>query len=341
MSELLQPTCAARALLPTLRFVSERDASIAPLILGDAGVDPSALGDIDHRLSAWALPRLLDAAAERLEDPNLGLHVAEWMATQGQTLDVYSYVIATSPTWGHALQRAYKYVRLVSDLHYYELEVEGDVAVNRLLDRVPFERVHRQLKEYVIAINWAHPKEWAVGEWTPAFVAFRHEAPNDTSEHERLFGCEVRFGASENAIGLPKGMLEAPLRQRDAELSSVMDRFAGELLERLPELDDLMARARTEVWRLVREGDASADGLAEALGMSPRTLHRRLTDIGTSYQRLHDEVRYVEAQWMLQRPGMTVSEVAFLLGFSEPAAFSRAFKRWAGESPGAYRERAR
>jgi AraC-like DNA-binding protein len=119
----------------------------------------------------------------------------------------------------------------------------------------------------------------------------------------------------------------------------VLNRHAAELLEKLPQENGIVDGVRRALAESLRGGDASISAVSKRLGMSARTLQRKLSDLGTSHQELLDDMRRDLSRKYLQESGMAICEVAFLLGFSDTSVFHRAFRRWTGETPGEYQKR--
>jgi AraC-like DNA-binding protein len=168
-------------------------------------------------------------------------------------------------------------------------------------------------------------------------VCFEHPRPRTVDEHRRIFGCEVGFDAPEHAVTFHRDALVLPVVQADPRLGALIDRYAEELLRRLPRGNALSDRVRQLVAESLCDGDHGLEPIAGRLRMSPRTLQRRLQDESTSHQQIVDELRHELALKYLAEPAVSIGEVAFLLGFSDPSAFHRAFRRWTGTTPGEHR----
>jgi AraC-like DNA-binding protein len=173
----------------------------------------------------------------------------------------------------------------------------------------------------------------------PLSVAFQHEEPRDTSEHRRIFRAPVSFGCPSCEIVFKADILHAPVASADPNLSEVLDRHVRELLARLPTSLRFADRVRKALTDAFRSGPPTLAGLARRLGVSERTLQRRLREEGTTLQVLTDDVRHELSLEYLRDATLSVSEVGQRVGYSSLAAFSRAFRRWRGVSPAAHRRR--
>lgn len=168
-------------------------------------------------------------------------------------------------------------------------------------------------------------------------VALRRSPPADPTPYEKFFGTSVRFGAVEDGFTLPIHVADSPLPTSNHELATTFDAI---LTKQLSELNraDLMTRCQAYLLNELTSGEPSEINLASAMGMSSRTLQRKLADDGMTYRNLLEKTRYDLALRYLDDPARSVTDITFLLGFSEQSAFTRAFKRWNGKAPTAYRE---
>ncbi len=167
----------------------------------------------------------------------------------------------------------------------------------------------------------------------PQWVEFHHHRSNDIDEFRRYFGASVHFGKRRNAIVLKRSDLDLPCRSADARLLRILKGYCEEILKQRPEGSDLKRDVEHLVATLLPSGAATNQRVARELGMSQRTMARRLTDLGTSFGQILDGVRRQLAVRYLEEPNVRASQIAFLLGYSEPSAFNHAFRRWTGVSP--------
>jgi AraC-like DNA-binding protein len=305
--------------------------------LDKQGVDRERLLDPDATVPMSVCVGLLAEGVRATGDDNLGLHIAKH-AELG-SFDVHFYAMLSSPTLGAAFERVCLYQRLIHESSQVRLAKSGDRAVlsHRLAGGLA---APRQTAELLLAA-WVRTGRIAVRrKWSPAEVRFAHRSPRDTREHERFFDAPVRFGTGENALVLPSGLLDLPCRRTDPSLLSLLDRYAADRLGR-PRVTTFADRARAALSVELQAGNVTAHSVGARLKVSVRTLHRSLAAEGTSYRRLLDQVRLDIAERHLTDDRVSVAEVAFLAGFSELSAFHRAFKRWTGRTPVAFRAEAR
>ena len=174
----------------------------------------------------------------------------------------------------------------------------------------------------------------------PLMMGFQHSKPSDLSAYNRLFRAPLQFDQPVNEMRLDARFLQHPLVQADLGLCTVLDHYAEELLAKLPHSESFLDTVRRIMSQGLRGGDPSLTAIAKQLGYAPRTLQRKLQEAGTSYHTLLDDMRRELSIYYLKDAQIAVSEIAFLLGFSETSAFHRAFRRWMGISPGEFRHRA-
>jgi len=169
-----------------------------------------------------------------------------------------------------------------------------------------------------------------VKDWLPRIVEFRYPPPADPSEYLRIFGPEVHFDASRDAIFLDKETLEIPMKDSDTALNAIIERQASLLLNAIPGEPTLLANLRVMVRTEFHHGRPKIESVAKAMGMSCRSLQRQLMLLGTSYQTVVQEEGIAMAKDYLNSTSLSVAEIAMILGYSGPSAFHRAFSKATG-----------
>lgn len=233
--------------------------------------------------------------------------------------------------------RAERYGKVLTSVSTYELRTEGGKPF-MMLHREGERRLGLRLSnEQTIAAITQISREVCEQHFHPEAVYFRHAQPRDISAHEDYFGCAVFFAADRDALLLSEEVLQVPNRLGDVSVSSFFDAHLDEELSRMVGDSDLAQRVRARISQALSQGVPSIADVSSTLGMSGRTLQRRLADRGYAYQELVDAARRDLAQRLLRRSDYSLAEIAFLTGFSEQSAFTRAFKRWAGQTPRSFR----
>ncbi len=268
-------------------------------------------------------------------NPSIGLRMAEF--AQPSSWDVVGYAVESSPNLNEAMRRIVRSVRVLHEEAEMTFEVKGKVA--RLTHAVPSFSIspYRAACDWVVAGICLLIRRITGVDFVPLKVGFQHSLPEDISTYHRLFRAPVEFDQPVNEIAFDSTFLSSPLLKSYPGLGRVLDRYIEELLAKLPHSESFIDSVRREISIELRGGNLGVEAIAKRLGFVPRTLQRKLKETGTSYQELLDEMRQSLSIHYLQEQHITVSEVAFLLGFSEASAFSRAFKRWTGTTPGEFR----
>jgi len=307
--------------------------SISDVVLEDwKRIDP------DERIPVTTVHRLLEVAAELTNDPDLGLKAARSTSLgDGGALD---YLLSTSPTVNDAIEVASRYMRLINDTLTVRLELTGTTALMRLDNSVMLPRAAADFQAG--SIFWNHARRWLGGALAEVVVSFIHAAPLERSEYDRTFGpAEVRFSAPYSGFLLRREHLAIPLERADPKLHDVIAKHARQLIAELPGAESITERARAIAAKELAHGNPNARYVATELGMSLRTMGRKLAEESTTFKDLLDDLRRRLALQYVAGGDLALSDVALLLGFSETATFHRAFRRWTGQTPLEYRRQHR
>jgi AraC-like DNA-binding protein len=329
-------TVAASAARGLLAYAEARQVPTAGA-LAVVGLERAALAGAEARVTQAAYNQLWARLAEASGDEDFGLHFAERLDLDA--LDVIGHLVAKSATFGQGLDRVVAFSRILHDAGRVEIEREGTGArvypgCRGLLHEWP-----RHVAEFSVAAVVVLGRIVTQATWAPREVAFRHPAPARTAEHQRLFGVTPRFDQPETSVVLGTEVLALPVRESQPGVVTYLDAYARAALEKLgPPDDDLSTNVERAIARAMDRGPPDLAPVAAQLGLSARTLQRRLAQAGTSFQALVDGVRRAYAERYLADDRLALGEIAFLLGFSDPSNFHRAFRRWTGLTPAAFRE---
>jgi AraC-like DNA-binding protein len=236
-------------------------------------------------------------------------------------------------------QKLLRWQRLLHDAAGYHLELEGDVARICLRPTSSIE-IPPHATDFILAKLLTIGQHLTGVAFSPRSVALTCTRPSDDTEHKRVFGATVRFSQPSAHLELDRALLDLRIQGVDPNLAAVLDRYAQQRLAELPRVVDLVDELRQRIRQALRGTVPDAATLARQMGMSTRTLSRRLHEHGLTYQEVVDEARRELALRHLLNKDLKVLEVAFLLGFSEVSTFYRAFRRWTGTTPAAYRREA-
>lgn len=305
----------------------------ADQILGVAGLDRAALDEVDGFIPANSFARALEEAAQVTGDDCFGLHFGEHF--DPKDIGALVYVVIHSPTMQVAIRNTERYLHIHNTAVRLGFSVEGDRGYLRywLSDPARKPERQRQHNEYSMVVAVKTFRIMAGRDWTPQEIQFAHETPQRVSEHSRVFGCPVLFGCTGNAFAVKRDFGERRVPTADAKLYRVLKQHVERIASEMPSEDDLVGSVRKAIGESVGEANPTLGRMARKLATSPRTLERRLKEQGVIYRELVDDTRRRFALEYLKDRSRTLTEVAFLLGYSEVSAFSRAFKRWTGSTP--------
>lgn len=233
-------------------------------------------------------------------------------------------------------ERAERYARVLTNVSTYEVEPTDGGAYMHLHRDGERDLGMRLSNEATLASIVAISQEASSQEFRPLAVYFKHEAPGPLVDHEAHFGCPVFFASERDALHLSEETLRAPNKVGDPGIVRFFDTFLETDLSKLGERS-LEERVLPWISRALSEGVPALSDAGRHLGMSGRTLQRRLAERGLSYQGLVDEARRRLARRFLRQTECSLAEVAFMTGFAEQSSFTRAFKRWQGQTPRSYR----
>lgn len=295
------------------------------------GVDPADwMGEYVHVDAYYDL--LERATAE--DDFGLPFRYAE--ALHIDDFGALGLALKTANTLRDALQRLVRYILVLSDTLEYELhdEVGGGLFV---MSRPGHSRGAHLANECALAAVTALMRRITDANVIPVAVSFRHPPPESITDHQAFFGCPIRFEDRVDGLHLNTETLRTRTRLADEGLSAFILATLDELKDEKAERT-LEARVRDAVTDSLPDGRPRKSQIARRLGLSERTLHRRLAEQGHTFQSIAAQAQRQAAESLLARGNSSLAEVAFLTGFSDQSAFTRAFKGWTGQTPLAFRE---
>ena len=312
----------------------EADGQDSEALFRRAGLDPAKLKDADARYPVEGMCRLWRLATQVTGDPYFGLEAAGfWHPT---TMNALGYSWMASDSLRDALTRMARYGRLVTTVAEMKLEEFDDhfsFEIHPRIGRpdVPNEAIDAALATFVYMCRVSYGDDFH-----PLRVATQRPEFDDPTRYLEYFHAPVEFSAPVNILCFSKESLEAHLRTANPRLARINDRVVTQYLAQFDK-GSMTMRVRAKLIDLLSAGNVTQQEVADSLHMSLRTLQRKLSEENTSYKELLDETRRELANQYLRQATLSVSEVTYLLGFSEPSNFSRAFKRWTGRTPSEFR----
>ncbi|MDM0022465.1 AraC family transcriptional regulator [Variovorax saccharolyticus] len=305
-------------------------------VLKAAGVPLNMTNDPMSRLPVSTLTRLFRACADVTGSPYFGLTVARFIHISN--LHALGYALAASADlheFCHRLERYFRLASQTSEITVVESKEELALKIRTLVDLSP-ETEDAFLGFLVLAMRQLYKPDF-----NPLRVSLSHALPREgAGPYEALFRAPVSFDQPGPMLVLPRADLHNPLIGACAELAQLNDNLSNTYLARL-EKDDVVTRVRQKIIEFLPNGICTRDKIADALAMSPTTLQFKLAERQTSFQDLLDATRKELSTGYVRQSSLSITEITFLLGFSDTSNFTRAFKRWQGVSPTAFREGAR
>ncbi|MCO5401601.1 AraC family transcriptional regulator [Ralstonia soli] len=298
-------------------------------MLAEVGLPADSLSDVDLKIPADRVGRLLELSAQRSGIETFGLRMAE--TRRASNLGPLILLVRDEPTLRQALQAMARYGHLHNEAIFLHVEEEDGIAVIRDEVLAGGAGSLRQATELVVGVLFRLLRFFLGDDWHPKTIFFAHGAPKDRTVHTRVFGTNVEFGHAFSGIVCNASDLDLPLPSADPVMARYVRRY-------LDDLDPdggkrMLDEVRQMVLMLLPSGRSTIDHIARHLGINRRTIHRHLAQDGTTFSSVLDAVRSELAVRYLNRGERQCAEISGLLGFSEPSAFTRWFGATFGCSP--------
>lgn len=318
-----------------------------PALLQSVDIDESELGG--GEFSAIRFGRLYQAVMNEMRDESFGMISASKVPIGSFRMMCFSCIHAAD------LERA---IRRCSD--FYEIlrgsvikpvfDIRGESVIFhfRVIDALPdrdiVEVLHQEdpIKIRAWFSMWHHYLSWLTGQRLILDKSlFSFDEPGDAEYYNRVYQCPAFFSQSQNAIVFNRRYLELPLVQTEGSLRAFLKSLPYQLIVMPDEADTVSSRVSAVLGVDFSREVPSASDVADRLGMSISSLRRRLIDEGTSFRKIKEDCRQTAAMRYLASESMSIQDVAVLTGYDDPSTFFRAFKKWAGMTPGEYRKQLR
>ncbi|MFO0614192.1 MAG: AraC family transcriptional regulator [Polyangiaceae bacterium] len=331
----MPPTVNAKTVRAVLGVA--KGAGLDPGKLAEAHGLGGALTDIDARFPHASWIALWEELSARTGRPSLGIDAAENLPWGHW--DVMDYLLGSAEDLGAGLRRFERYFPIISTGVRHVLEPNGDTVHIARRYAPGCETRLLAPAEFAFATTVARLRTTLGFPWCPREITFAAPPPSSDAAHRRFFGCPVRFATRTSAIVIDAAELSLPMKHRDAQLFRILEQHAEHLVGALRPDADFVSRLRVCIVRTLPDGQVSVARAARELGVSVRTLQRRLGESGITFDEVYDRVRSDLARRYLDDPSLSIQETAHLLAFSDLRGFYRAFKRWEGRTPAEYRLR--
>jgi AraC-like DNA-binding protein len=304
-------------------------------LLRKAGVPNSFIEDRHARLAVEAQIRFLNEAAEAASDECIGFHLAKDFDLR--EIGLFYYVIASSDTLGEALRRGERYTGVTNEGVRLKCLADGDLRVRFTYHGVARHDDRHQIEFWMTAL--IRTCMTLTGALRPSRVAFAHRPCKASAEIKRFLGCPVEFGTAVDEGVFPASASSLPLLGADAHLNEILVGYCEEALaSRRAWAPSIRVDVENALTPLLPHGRPPVAKVARRLGTSTRTLTRRLAAEGQTFGQVVDELRTDLAERYLRDRDLSISQIAWLLGYQEVSAFTHAFRRWTGRTPSASRQ---
>ncbi len=332
---MTEPTVAASYARAFAEFAVSLGADRERL-LKMAEIDPESLADPDRRVALSDYRSLMAAAKALSGKPAIAIHFGESPLFFERS--ILGLIIRASPTMGEAFRQMNRFGPVINDFQCSGTQGRFVIVRNEsdawLEDRRASPNGFPEITESAFAR--------LVSEYERIFpergrfalaVEMTHEAPPYRSEYERALKAPLKFGAPRNAIRIDAAWLDAPIPTANSYVFGIFSKHAESLLKELELSKTIRGEVERRLMAILHTGEVGMDDVASALGLSRSSLYRRLRAEGVTFDEVVDDLRRRMADHYLAGAKTTIAEIAYLVGFSDPGAFSKAYKRWTGASP--------
>jgi len=317
----------------TWRFLEDRDLDPEPFYR-KAGIDPELRNNAEARVKTSCVDKLWLLVVEEIKDPCFTVEmINNWHPSQ---MGALGYAWLVSSTLRRALNRAVRYIEVVAQGIILELEQAPrglclKVNINETLYKLP--------QQYdIVLVILMHMCRYNFGdELIATEIKLTHSKPFDAEKLESYFRTKIIFDANVNSITFSNKDVDAPLSSANRQLVLMNDEVLMKYLIEIKK-GDLVEQIKSIIVDRLADGNVSDKIVAQEINMSVRSMQRKLKAMETSFRIIFSDVREMVAIHHIKNPVNNMTDVAFLIGFSEQSAFSRAFKQWTGLSPLKYRE---
>ena len=306
------------------------------LLLREAGLTRQQIDDPGVRLDVQNQIRFLELVATAVKDDLLGFHLA--LKVDLRKMGALYYAQASSDTLEEALQRGVRYSSIVNEGLALSFQGGGAVEINFEYVGVARHSDRHQI-EFSMVTLVRTCRQLTKRHLPASRVSFTHRRSDDISEFKTFFGCDVTFGAPVDRVVFSKSSREIPLVDSDPYLNEVLIKYCDQAIaDRSAKRSSFRLGVENAIALLLPHGKAQAGEIARKLGVSRRTLARRLASEGLTFTGIMQSLKSDLAKRHLKDQTLSVSEIAWLLGYQDVSAFTHAFKRWTGRAPTALRE---
>ncbi|MGB8214787.1 MAG: AraC family transcriptional regulator [Anaerolineales bacterium] len=300
------------------------------------GIEPASVKSPDARVPVETYLLIQDKAAEYVHDPYLGLHMGEFV--EAGSWSILGYMMMNCKTLGEAIEKSGRYSRIIGNL----IETKAQFRLNKI-KAIFFTPPHapkmsRHCFEATFSSSVRMMRTLTGEKLNPLEVAFIYPEPESKVEYERIFCCPVLFGQKENSMTMDIRVGNTPILMANPGLLEYFEKYARDFLAEMDRKDEHTRAVTKIILAHLDDEKLSIDKVAQEMSVSVRTLQNHLGDEGVAFSDLLKDIRERLARKYLHED-YSVEQITYLLGFSEPSVFRKAFKKWSGVTPREFRER--
>lgn len=302
-------------------------------LLTTTGINKKLLNDPDGEITFEKMVMFWKEAYDLSEEPYLAMKAAK-IAEIG-TYRCLDYISLNSSTLGQAMENFCNYMALVNTWVHWEIIYQEDRVLTRMISLV--DSLPPPFVEFVFAVLTKRARYLVNESWAPMAINLPFASTSNPQVYNDYFQSEVHFNTPYAEFIMSKKCWDYELSNADNQLLEILDEHARLLIAERSIPDDFVGKVKKEIIRNLHNCQSLRDTIADFFGMSSRTMQRKLNAYNVNFADLLDEIRFVLAKEKLQDNELSLSEISFLLGFSEQSSFTRAFKRWNSNTPLQYR----
>ena len=320
-------------LAPALTYLWEgaKDFGLDPVeLFKEAGIDPGLRLDVNARVSAKQYDRLIWTERQKSNDDAFAFHLVDHL--HPSYLGAMGYAWMTSANLRKGFKRMSRYGRLLADDVIIRLDDHGE-SLHVLLESGAADVLDSDLREQLRFANAVKLCRMNCGEsFKPARILFRQSAPANPAAYYSFFRCELQFDSDASVMVIDSADADRPLPGFNAQLANLLEQQIIDYLARLDK-QDIVGRTKSVIFEDLPSGNVLVEDVATKLNLSVRTLRRKLKEEETSFKELLTQTRRELGERYIHDKSLSLTEIAFLLGFSDSSSFSRAYRTWTGQSP--------
>jgi len=329
------PYIAGSTFLSAFNALVEKGIPVS-VIEDKIGMKREELEDPDFRLPVPQWNKFLELGVTLSGNPAFALQLGEQISHEKMSL--VGHVVFNSRTVGEGIQQYARFIKLANEGDLVVLRKQNDEVMMVYETENP-EYYSPLAMERNFSVAITRLRRYTATKIPLKQVHFQHSAPNHINEYQRIFQGPILFDQTENKLVFDHSILSLKIRLRSSHLYTALHHYAESLLNKLSLQRPFQKRVQQFIVKYLPEGEVDIEKISHLMNMSRQTLYRKLKEEGTNFHELLDETRKTFAVKYLKQHQYSINEIAFLLGFSETSAFSRAFKRWYQKSPANFRKK--